>query len=119
LLLIAVAVVAGYLMGGPRPRTRRGLALTTGQRNVAAAFVVGVGNFAERHEVLALLAVAGLLGMLTMIPLAVLFGIVSKRSEARARQILLEARALQDIKKARSQAPRRHRPMWHGKRRAG
>jgi BASS family bile acid:Na+ symporter len=119
LLLIASAVAAGYVMGGPRSRTRRGLALTTGQRNVAAAFVVGVGNFADRHEVLALLAVAGLLGMLTMIPLAVLFGVISKRREASASQIVLEASALPDIQEARPQAQRRHWPMWHRKRRAG
>jgi BASS family bile acid:Na+ symporter len=81
LLLIAIAAAAGYALGGERAQGRRGLALSTAQRNIAAAFVVGLGNFSDRHEVLAMLASAGLLGMLTVIPLAFVFGKVSQRNK--------------------------------------
>lgn len=74
LLLFAVALAAGYFLGGRDPRTRRVVSLATGQRNLAAAFVIATGNFADRPNVLILLAAAGLLGMLVIFPLAGEFG---------------------------------------------
>ncbi|HEY7850074.1 MAG TPA: bile acid:sodium symporter, partial [Ktedonobacterales bacterium] len=54
--LIVVAVGSGYLLGGPGTESRRVLALGTGQRNLAAAFVIATGNFANQPNVLVLLA---------------------------------------------------------------
>lgn len=79
LLLFGVAVVAGYALGGPGTDTRRVLALGTGQRNLAAGFAVASSNFASQPDVLVLLAAAGLVGMLVVMPTAAEFG---KRSRA-------------------------------------
>jgi BASS family bile acid:Na+ symporter len=51
-ILIAGAVVIGYLLGGTDPKIRSVLALGTGQRNLAAAFAVASSNFATSPEVL-------------------------------------------------------------------
>ena len=73
-LLVVVAAASGYLLGGPSDDTRRVLALGTGQRNLAATFVIATGNFADRPNVLVLLAAAGLVGMILVMPLAAEFG---------------------------------------------
>jgi predicted Na+-dependent transporter len=83
-LLLLVALVAGYLLGGPDPANRRVLALGTAQRNIAAAFVVAVGNFAERPDVLVLLAAAGLVAMIVVMPVAGEFGKRAKAAAANA-----------------------------------
>jgi BASS family bile acid:Na+ symporter len=70
ILLIAAAVAGGYLLGIPAGVERRLLALGSAQRNVAAAFIVAVGSFAERPLVLALVAVSGLVMMAILFPLA-------------------------------------------------
>jgi predicted Na+-dependent transporter len=72
--LIAVALGSGYLLGGPGRDTRQALALGTGQRNMAAAFVIATGNFADQPNVLVFLAAAGLVGMIIVMPLAAEFG---------------------------------------------
>ena len=74
LLLSAIGAAAGYLLGGPGSDTRRVLALGTGQRNLAAALIVATGNFAAIPDVLILLAAAGLVQMVLMMPLAGEFG---------------------------------------------
>jgi bile acid:Na+ symporter, BASS family len=48
ILLVLVGFAAGWALGGPDVRTRRTLSLGTAQRNFAAAFVIGGGNFADR-----------------------------------------------------------------------
>jgi BASS family bile acid:Na+ symporter len=68
-VLIAVALGAGYLLGGPRADTRQVLAIGTGERGVAAAFVIATGNFADRPDVLVFLA-AGLIMLGIVMPLA-------------------------------------------------
>jgi BASS family bile acid:Na+ symporter len=84
LLLTAVAVGSGYLLGGPGQDTRRVLALGTGQRNVAAGFVVATSNFAATPDVLVLLAASGLILDAIMIPLAGEFGRLSRASVSAA-----------------------------------
>jgi BASS family bile acid:Na+ symporter len=79
LLVLVVAVVAGYLLGGPGKDTKQVLALGTGQRNMAAAFTIANSNFADRPDVLVLLAAAGLVAMIVVMPIAAEFG---KRSKA-------------------------------------
>ena len=81
LLLIATGLAAGYLLGGPEAKTRRALAIGTGQRNFAAAFVIGGGNFAERPTVLLMLLAASLISMVIIMLVA---GELGKRSRAGA-----------------------------------
>jgi BASS family bile acid:Na+ symporter len=69
-LLIAVAIAAGYLLAIPARVERRLLALGAGQRNLAAAFIVAAGSFADRPTVLAYLAAAGVIMMVVLFPLA-------------------------------------------------
>lgn len=80
-LLIAIGVAAGYLLGGPDERHKRTLAVATGQRNLAAAFVVGTGSFAAQPNVLAIVAVAGLIATLGLFPVAGELGRRSKTTE--------------------------------------
>ena len=70
LLLIAVALVVGYLLGGPERGGRVALALGTGQRNYAAALVLGAGSFANRPEVLVVVAAASVVSLFVMLLLA-------------------------------------------------
>jgi bile acid:Na+ symporter, BASS family len=81
-LLLIVALGAGYVLGGPDPANRRVLALGTAQRNLAAAFVIGTSNFADQPDVLVLLAAAGLVAMIVVMPLAGEFGKRAKAAEA-------------------------------------
>jgi predicted Na+-dependent transporter len=78
LLFIAISVVAGYFLGGPATDTKRVLALGTGQRNLAAAFLIATANFAELPNVLVYLAAVSLLLMVALVPTSAEFG---KRSE--------------------------------------
>jgi predicted Na+-dependent transporter len=78
LLFIAISVVAGYFLGGPGTDTKRVLALGTGQRNLAAAFLIATANFAEQPNVLVYLAATSLMLMVALVPTAAEFG---KRSE--------------------------------------
>ena len=77
-LFIAISIAAGYLLGGPSKDTKQVLALGSGQRNLAAAFIIATGSFADQPNVLVFLAAAGLVGMFTLFPTAAEFG---KRSE--------------------------------------
>lgn len=73
-LLVAVALGSGFLLGGPGGDMRKVLPLGTGQRNLAAAFVIATGNFADKPNVLVFLAAAGLVGMIIVMPLAAELG---------------------------------------------
>jgi predicted Na+-dependent transporter len=74
LILVAVAIGSGYVLGGPGRDTRQVLALGTGQRNLAATFLIAGSNFADQPDVLVFLAGAGLIGMAIVMPLAAEFG---------------------------------------------
>jgi BASS family bile acid:Na+ symporter len=82
LILIAIAVAAGYFLGGPGTDTKRVLALGTGQRNMAAGFAIATSNFADRPDVLVFLAAAGLVAMVIVMPIAAEFGKHSKAAAA-------------------------------------
>lgn len=70
IILFAVAMAVGYLLGGPDTRTKQTLSMATGQRNLAAAFVVATGSFADHPAVVVFLAAAGLIAMIMMMPIA-------------------------------------------------
>ena len=74
IVLLTVAMAAGYLLGGPDKRTKRTLAMASGQRNMAAAFVIATSSFADRPSVVVFLAAAGLIAMILMMPIAGWFG---------------------------------------------
>src|SRR4051794_16390441 len=78
LLFVAISVVAGYFLGGPGTDTKQVLALGTGQRNLAAGFLIAGGSFADQPNVLVYLAAAGLVATVVMFPSAAELG---KRSE--------------------------------------
>ncbi|HEU4698433.1 MAG TPA: bile acid:sodium symporter [Gemmatimonadales bacterium] len=75
-----LALAAGYLLGGPGRASRRALALGTGQRNFAAAFVIAEGSFADRPTVMLMLLAASLLS-LALVMLAA--GELGRRVKAR------------------------------------
>ena len=64
-----VCVGIGWLLGGPGTRTRRVLALGTGQRNAAAAFVVAGQNF-DDPQVIVMITVVLIVGFLMLLPFA-------------------------------------------------
>lgn len=74
LLFVAISVVAGYFLGGPGTDTKQVLALGTGQRNLAAGFLIAGGSFADQPNVLVYLAAAGLVATVVMFPSAAEFG---------------------------------------------
>lgn len=81
IILFAVAMAAGYFLGGRDDGTRRTLAMATGQRNLAAAFVVATSSFQDRPTVVVFLAAAGLIAMVIMMPIA---GWLGKRAAKEA-----------------------------------
>lgn len=82
LLFLAISLLVGYLLGGSSTDTKRVLALGSGQRNLAAAFIIATSNFADQHKVLVYLAAVGLVGMVVVLPTAAEFG---KRTRATPR----------------------------------
>lgn len=69
-LFLAAAGAVGYLGGGSDPGTRSVLGLGTAQRNLSAALVVGGQNFSGTPGVLTFIIVAGIVGLIVMIPTA-------------------------------------------------
>jgi len=69
-LFLAAAGAVGYLAGGSDPGTRSVLALGTAQRNLSAALVVGGQNFADTPAVITFIIVAGIVGLIVLLPAA-------------------------------------------------
>jgi BASS family bile acid:Na+ symporter len=67
-LLILLGFGIGWILGGPGIDTRRALALGTGQRNIAAAFVVASESFSDPSVVIMVMVVT-IVGLLTLLPL--------------------------------------------------
>jgi len=78
LIFIVVSFVLGYFLGGPGRDTKSGLGLGTGQRNLAAAMVVGSQNFDDPNVVI-MIIVASVLMLFILMPIA---GEIGKRSQA-------------------------------------
>jgi BASS family bile acid:Na+ symporter len=68
-LFIALGFGSGWFLGGPSADTRRVLALGTGQRNIAAALVVGSQSFSDPQVVVIVIVVA-IVGLLILMPLS-------------------------------------------------
>ena len=69
LLFIAFGFGIGWLLGGPGKDTRRVLAFGTGQRNIAAALVVGSQSFSDPKVVVMVIVVA-IVGLIILMPLS-------------------------------------------------
>ena len=68
-LFLALGFGSGWFLGGPSAETRRVLALGTGQRNIAAALVVGSQSFSDPKVVVMVIVVA-IVGLLLFMPLS-------------------------------------------------
>jgi bile acid:Na+ symporter, BASS family len=69
LLFIALGFCIGWVLGGPGNDTRKVLALGTGQRNIAAALVIGSQSFND-PQVVVMVVVVAIVGLVTLMPLA-------------------------------------------------
>jgi BASS family bile acid:Na+ symporter len=69
-LFLAAALVIGYVAGGDDPAVRSVLGLGTAQRNLSAALVVAGQNFADTPGVLTFIIVAGIVGLILLLPAA-------------------------------------------------
>src|SRR6476469_9664729 len=69
LLFIALGLGTGWLLGGPSADTRRVMALGTGQRNIAAALVVGSQSFSD-PKVVVMVVVVAIVRLLILMPLS-------------------------------------------------
>jgi BASS family bile acid:Na+ symporter len=69
-LFLAAAGAVGYFGGGSDPGTRSVLGLGTAQRNLSAALVVGGQNFADTPGVITFIIVAGIVGLIVLLPTA-------------------------------------------------
>lgn len=66
-LYVALLIAGGYALGGPAASTRSVLGLGTGQRNVAAALLIGTQNFPDEPGVVAMLLVTTLAGLIPLL----------------------------------------------------
>jgi ACR3 family arsenite transporter len=73
-IFLAISFVLGYFAGGSDPGTRSVMGLGTAQRNLSAALVVGAQNFSDSPNVLVTVIVAGLVGLVLLLPLAAELG---------------------------------------------
>lgn len=84
LILVAVALGSGYLLGGPGASTRWVQVLGAGQRNIAAAMVVATTNFGDDPNVIVMIVVFAVITMVAMTPLA---GELGKRNKPAPKQV--------------------------------
>ena len=69
-IFLLVALVLGYFAGGSDAGTRSVMGLGTAQRNLSAAMVVAAQNFSDKPNVLVTVIVAGIIGLLLLMPIA-------------------------------------------------
>mgnify|MGYP001827339679 CR=1 FL=1 len=70
LLFLALSGAIGYAGGGSDPAARSVLGLGTAQRNLSAALVVGGQNFSDTPGVITFIIVAGIVGLIVLLPAA-------------------------------------------------
>ena len=74
LIFLLVSLAMGYFVGGSDAGTRSVMGLGTAQRNLSAALVVGAQNFSDKPTVLVTVVVAGLIGLVLLLPIAAELG---------------------------------------------
>ena len=70
LLFLALSGAIGYAGGGSDPAARSVLGLGTAQRNLSATLVVGGQNFSDTPGVITFIIVAGIVGLIVLLPAA-------------------------------------------------
>jgi BASS family bile acid:Na+ symporter len=81
-LFLAASLAVGYVAGGQDTGTRSVLGLGTAQRNLSAALVVAGQNFADTPGVVTFIIVAGIVGLVVLLPAAGEIGRLSNPSTA-------------------------------------
>jgi BASS family bile acid:Na+ symporter len=69
-IFLLVALVLGYVAGGSDAGTRSVMGLGTAQRNLSAAMVVAAQNFSSKPNVRLTVIVAGIIGLVLLMPIA-------------------------------------------------
>jgi BASS family bile acid:Na+ symporter len=69
-IFLLVLLVLGYFAGGSDAGTRSVMGLGTAQRNLSAAMVVAAQNFSDKPNVLLTVVVAGIIGLVVLMPIA-------------------------------------------------
>ncbi len=69
LILLIVAMIIGYYLGGKEKEIRVVSALGAGQRNISAALLVGTQNF-DNPDITIMLVAVSIFGLLVMMPYA-------------------------------------------------
>ena len=70
ILTVIVKVGALMLVGGSDAGTQSVMGLGTAQRNLSAAMVVAAQNFSDKPNVLLTVIVAGIIGLVLLMPIA-------------------------------------------------
>ena len=70
IVFIVASFLIGFFGGGSDPGIKSVLGLGTAQRNLSAALVVALQNFADNADVLTVVIVAGVVGLVILMPLA-------------------------------------------------
>ncbi len=65
-VFILISLGIGYVLGGPARDTKPVVGLATAQRNMSAAFVVVVANFATNFSVMAMVLIVSLVGLIIL-----------------------------------------------------
>jgi len=78
-IFLLVSLALGYFAGGSDAATRSVMGLGAAQRNLSAAMVVGAQNFSDSPDVLVTVIVAGLIGLVLLMPIG---GELGKRAGA-------------------------------------
>lgn len=74
LVFFVVSFLVGFVGGGSDPGIKSVLGLGTAQRNLSAAFVVALQNFADSPDVITMVIVGGMIGLVILMPLAAQLG---------------------------------------------
>ncbi len=74
LIFLLVSMGMGYALGGSDPAMRSVMGLGTAQRNLSAALLVAAQNFSDKPNVLITVIVAGLVGLMLLMPLGAELG---------------------------------------------
>ena len=77
IVFILISFGIGYVLGGPARDTKPVLGIGTGLRNISAAFVVVIANFATNFQVMEMVLVVGLI---EVIILMIVSGEIGKRA---------------------------------------
>jgi len=77
IVFILISFGIGYVLGGPARDTKPVLGIGTGLRNISAAFVVVIANFATNFQVMEMVLVVGLI---EVIILMIISGEIGKRT---------------------------------------